>query len=208
MRSFLLTGDIKQRNKFIDDFIVREKIASHSINTYSNEIKIKDAKEIRLTLSRKYSGKRLIIISEKINITAQNALLKSFEELCENVSIIISRPDMSEILDTVKSRFFVVNFTVSSAKETDFISSFLVDNVSEKMLLIDNFINQNPNISNEQLIDGFIFSYRKDLLLNIEKLNKESKKSHLNAIKKLLAVSNFIKFNNLNLRLGLESALL
>ncbi len=209
MRSFIITGDSVERLRYIEEFAATENIPSHSITVYSDEIKIIEAKAIRKDLSNKYSTKRLIVIDAKINLVAQNLLLKSFEELSDNVSVILSQQDLSEIIDTIKSRFFIVKLGIPDAGDLGVqLDGILSDDLPQRLLAIDSFLNSNKDVSSGQQMDIFIQSYRKALMKVLDSNDRVALKKHTGILRKLLDVSNFVKFNNLNIRLGLESAIL
>jgi len=207
MRSFLITGDLDKREHFIASFIKNEKIPPHSITIISEELKIKEAKALRLTLSKKYSEKKLVIISSGINIASQNALLKSFEELQENICVILSLPSANEILSTVRSRLFHIPFS-TDLKKMDSEVNLISSKRSEKLLIIDEFIFNNKDIDSKYLVDKFLSIYRNGFIENIHTFNKNELRIHLEILKKLFKTSILVKYNNLNLRLGLENALL
>lgn len=208
MRSYIIIGNQEKRDKFIEEYIREEGISDYSITYYNEEVKIIDAKRIRHTLSRKYSEKYLIIINAGINQVAQNALLKSIEELSENISIIISTKDLSTILDTIKSRFFLSNLGNEIDDDSGLEGLALGNTIAEKMLFIDKFLGENSEITTEDQIDKFINIYRKNFLQNIDSLGVDSLRYHLFALKKLISATNLVKSNNLNLRLSLESSVL
>ncbi len=208
MRSYLIIGNSKKREKFIENFIKEQNIHSYSITKFEDKIKVKEAKEIRTIVSRKYSENTLVIIGGGINPVAQNSLLKCFEELTDNISIIISLNDAGEILDTIKSRLFTVNLYEKSDYESSSINNLLKDKFSEKLINIDKFLLENSNLNSSQLIDKFIENYRSEFFEDLDNLTKHEKKQQIIKIKRLLKVCNLIKFNNLNLRMAIESSLI
>jgi len=211
MRSYILVGDSEKRNEFLSDYIRKEAISKYAITRYSDNMGIKEARLFRLSLSKKYNDKHLFVIESKMTIGAQNALLKSFEEIPDSISIIISASHADDILDTIKSRFFEIKVGMAAEKmlTTNLdIKKTLAGNVKDKILLIDEFISKNKDIASSLLIDDFILSYRNALLANLETIQKENLAENLRILKNLIRVAPFIKSNNLNLRLGLESSLL
>lgn len=204
MKNYLVLGDRQEREKFISNIIRSEKIAEYSVFYFTNEIKIEQAKQIRKILSKRYSEKTLLVLAS-INTVAQNALLKSIEEVSENVSIIISVDDLSGILDTIKSRLFLIE--LGQNKEFDGIGfeALLSENISTKFQFIDNFLTISTESIPIDTINSFVNGYRKSFFNNLSKLNKTQIKHHLHVFKKLLLVVNLIKSNNVNLRFALES---
>jgi len=211
MRSFIISGDLDKRNEFIADYIKKEEIPGHAVSTFDENMGIKEARNFRLKLSKKYSGKNLYIIASSITAEAQNALLKSFEEIPDSVSVVISIYNPDELLDTVRSRFFELSFkernTDKDTKEFD-TKPFLAENVKDKVLLIDDFLLDKGRENSGIAIDQFIASYRMALVKNINNLEKDRINKMVNTLKNLLSTARLVKFNNLNLRLALENALL
>lgn len=207
MRSYIVIGNPSKREEFLNEYIKKENISEYSITYFREEIKIEDAKLIRQILSKKYSQKYLIVIISSLNHIAQNSLLKSIEELQENISIIISLPNLGGILDTLKSRFFIVDFKDNDTNEKT-VSSYSHNSIQEIIMMVDAFLSSNSNLSSEEQIDKFIKEYRKDLLISLNTLEKVYLNKRISTLRKLLAVSTLIKNNNVNLRFGLENALL
>lgn len=206
MKSYVVTGDKEAREKFVLSFIEKEQIPTYSISYFNDEIKIEGAKLLRQILSKKYSGKNLIVL-QGLNLVAQNALLKSIEEISENISIIISVDDLSGILDTIKSRLFLIE--LGNNKEFNGIGfeALLNENISTKFQFIDNFLTNSTEFTSIDTINSFMKGYRTTFLNNLSKLNKTQVRQHLRVFKKLILVANLVKFNNVNLRFALESAL-
>lgn len=208
MKSFIITGSIEKREKFILDFIHKEKIASYYVNYFNEEITIDTARKLRNILSKKYNHKYLIVITSSINQIAQNALLKSIEELSDNLSIIISLQDLNGILETIKSRFFLVKLDSYIQEYEDSLDVSLDDDFSKAFISIDKFLLDNSTLSPSEQIDKYIVSYRKKLILELSKMKYMEVKKHINILKKLLEISRLVKFNNLNVRLGIESSII
>ncbi len=207
MRSYIVIGNTSKREEFLNEYIKKENIPEYSITYFKDGVKIEEAKLIRQILSKKYSQKYLIVITSPLNHIAQNSLLKSIEELQENISIVISLNNLGGILDTLKSRFFLVDFKDSDTNN-DAVISYSHNNLSEVFMTVDKFLFLNSSLSTEEQIDKFIKEYRKDLLTSLNTFEKKLLVKRISTLKKLLAVSNLIKNNNVNLRFGLETALL
>jgi len=206
MRSYIITGDKGARDEFISSFIKQEQIPTHSISYFNDEIKIEGAKLLRQILSKKYSGKNLIVLQE-LNLIAQNALLKSIEEISENISMIISVGDLSGILDTIKSRLFLVELAQNREFDGVGFNALLNENISEKFQFIDNFLLSNAEFVPIDTINNFVSEYRKTFFNNLKELDKAQTEHHLYVLKKLLSVANLVKSNNVNLRFALESTI-
>lgn len=205
MRSFLLTGNSEDRSLFIKNFISEEKISEHNVVYFGEELNIENTKELRKLLSKRFTSKTIFVIS-KINVIAQNALLKTIEELHDLVSIIVSIESPDEVIDTVKSRLFHVS--AGRNKDFDFelnISKFESSNLGSKLEEIDQFIQKNTEDFPEEAFRKFILSYRKSLLKNKE---QENYLIHSKILKNLIVNFKLVKNNNVNLRLALENSIL
>jgi hypothetical protein len=206
MRSYIITGDKESRDEFVSSFIKKEQIPTHSISYFDEEIKIEGAKLLRQILSKKYSGKNLIVLQE-LNLIAQNALLKSIEEISENISIIISVSDLSGILDTVKSRLFLIELAQNREFDGVGFEALLNENISEKFQFVDNFLSSKAELVPIDVFDNFVSEYRKTFFNYLKELDKSQIKYQLSVLKKLLSIANLVKSNNVNLRFALESVL-
>lgn len=206
MRSHLVIGNKKEREEFILNFIRTEKVAPYSITNFIEQVQTEDAKELRKLLSKKYSAKTLFVINS-INHVAQNSLLKNIEELSENIAVIISVDNLSEILDTIKSRLFIVDLSSNSNIEDKEFLGCLSNNISEKIQTLDKFIIENSELTTEEQVKKFVVLYRNALIENLKSFNTQQVKRHIFVLKKLFFVTNLIKSNNVNLRFALESTI-
>ncbi len=206
MRSFIITGSKKKRNEFIQSFIAEEEILPHAVTEYSEDIKIKKAKEIRMNLLQKHSEKRLIVINSPINLPSQNALLKSFEELPNMVSVIISLDTLNGVLQTMRSRFFLKHFLDELSVEGQEVQ-LAYDDVGRRILAADSFLTA-LEVDAKSAIDEFIKYYRRDFLKTIAEKDEKMIRLHLSILKNLIKTSQLVKFNNVNLRLGVEASIL
>ena len=206
MRSFIITGSKKKRNEFIQSFIAEEEILPHAVTEYSEDIKIKKAKEIRMNLLQKHSEKRLIVINSPINLPSQNALLKSFEELPNMVSVIISLDTLNGVLQTMRSRFFLKHFLDELSVEGQEVQ-LAYDDVGRRILAADSFLTA-LEVDAKSVIDEFIKYYRRDFLKTIAEKDEKMIRLHLSILKNLIKTSQLVKFNNVNLRLGVEASIL
>lgn len=206
MRSHLIIGEKTSREEFILNFIQTEKIAPYAITYFSEQIQTEDAKKIRKLLSKKYSEKTLFVINS-INHVAQNSLLKNIEEPSENIAVIISVDNLSEILDTIKSRLFIVDLSSNSNIEDKEFLGCLSSNITEKNQTLDKFILENAELTTEEQVKKFIILYRNTLIENLKSFNARQIRHHVFVLKRLFFVTNLIRSNNVNLRFALESTI-
>ena len=207
MRSYIVTGERKKREAFISEIIEREKIPSHSIFTFIQDIKIEEAKSIRKILSKKYSGKTLIILGN-LSVIAQNSLLKSIEEISDNISIIVSADNDAEVLDTIKSRLFTIKLVDKEITEELSDNKFFGLELSDRVNFLDEYLKENSDLPSDEQAVKFIKVYREGFLKSLQTFSKEELEFHLNVLKKLLIVLKLVRGNNVNLRFALESTLL
>ena len=87
----------------------------------SKEIKINQAREIKefSSVSPQFSKTKVVIINqaEKLNINAQNSLLKILEEPKSNLLIILIVSELGKIISTVQSRCLIIKFYPISFEE-------------------------------------------------------------------------------------------
>lgn len=119
MRSFVVVGDDTQFQSYVRDFITLHNIPSSYVYQYSDVFKIVDARGVRKVLaSRTEEGlNRLFVLPSNITIEAQNALLKSIEELPSDTYILIHSQTGQEFLPTIFSRCSVIHFKRETASE-------------------------------------------------------------------------------------------
>lgn len=203
MRSFLVTGDSETRDNFIKKLIADENILNHNIIYFEEEITIENAKKLKQLLSKRYSEKTIIIITA-ISSIAQNALLKTIEDIQENVSIIFSMKSASEMLDTIRSRLFLINTGINITRDDENVNieKLMSSNPAERLSELDNHLVRKTDNSPSEVYEGLIREYRKKLLtMSVENLSL----SYLEMIKRLLENYRLVKNNNVNLRFSLES---
>ena len=207
MKSYLITGERKKREAFISEIIEKEKIPSYSIFTFIQDIKIEEAKSIRKILSKKYSVKTLIILGN-LSVIAQNSLLKSIEEISDNISIIISTDNDAEVLDTIKSRLFTIKLVDKEITEELSDNKFFGLELSDRVNFLDEYLKENSGLPPDEQAVKFIKIYREGFLKSLQTFSKEELEFHLNVLRKLLNVLKLVRGNNVNLRFALESTLL
>ena len=111
MKSFLIIGDRQFSENYINKYIKENHLELYNVIRFEEKVLIASAREIKRILSVKQgaSEKKLIIINNEITIDAQNALLKSIEELPLNIDLFIVSKNVDFLLPTVVSRCTVIS---------------------------------------------------------------------------------------------------
>ncbi len=91
-------------DSFIGNFIAEHNIAQFNVTTYSDAIKIDDVRGIKKKLSMKVMHDELYVFQNSLTVEAQNALLKSIEEVGEKVHFIFCVSSRDQLIPTVRSR--------------------------------------------------------------------------------------------------------
>lgn len=209
MNSVVICGNESQRNQYIEEFISGHSIKSFNVHRYENGLKIADSREIKKILSRSLSQgeRRLIIISGYISQEAQNALLKSVEELPANTYLIFSIESKDNLLPTILSRCTVLpGFFSSSPADIDpnfypAIENFLRYPVSSESIL---YCSEILNISTIAAYTQFIYCVRELLLASG---NSAHIKKLAFILEKLLENYSFVAVNNISARYIIENIL-
>lgn len=211
MKSFLIIGDKDLSEKHINKYSEQNHITSYNVIRFEEKILIAHAREIKRVLSIKHteSERKLIIVNNDITIDAQNALLKSIEELPQNVDLFIISKNADFLLPTVVSRCIVINLTDNRIDSDTPIFTKLIEehyiskNSSFPLLLVEQIL---VNDTTSDILEGIIASFRTALLNSLrgDSTDETSKKIYL-ALKRLMDYVPLLTNNNVNLRLTLEN---
>ena len=110
MQCFIIIGQPEEFEEYLDRFINSHNIKRFNTIRYAESIKLEDVKKtislVRLKLGA--DEKRLVVMSGRITLAAQNAMLKLLEELSEDTFVIFSVSDLYILLPTIISRCSVV----------------------------------------------------------------------------------------------------
>lgn len=194
-----LSLDMDNANKdaLLDLVVVQPEITEKNGITKQRDISIESIREAKLGLSLfPYHGKYKILIindAHKLNVSAQNALLKVLEEPNPTTIIILVTNEIDRILPTILSRLQVVNFGLVSdedmqrgfAENFSFqkdcielsigrpgLAQFLSENTEEKIFRID-ALKEFEKIKNGSLNDRLKLAEElsKDAVRTLDKLN-------------------------------------
>ncbi|OGH17030.1 MAG: hypothetical protein A3C30_02145 [Candidatus Levybacteria bacterium RIFCSPHIGHO2_02_FULL_40_18] len=209
MTGYVLIGDLESKNNFVANFIKKEDISSYNLFDYKEILKIPEVREIKKLLSKKaFSGKRRLFIIRDATIAAQNALLKTLEELPEDTYFIFLEETI--LIPTILSRVRLLKFERKKPRIDRDLETILGNFISGKkdlssaLLLADRLFSQNPNLT----LNDLTLCLREILFKQIKQGDLEKTNFVLRFLKSLYQYIPLTDSNNLNKRLALERILL
>jgi len=211
MRAIILKGDVKLKEEYIYRYIRDNQIPEYNITRFEQALKIVDARQIKSALGKtSMSGKnRLFIISHYPNTEAQNALLKTLEELDASTDFIFSCEE--ELLPTVVSRCTMV--VLSTQKEDhstlqltpDIIEKLVVgDDIGRKFLAAQDFFSEVTDDPYQELI----LELRRIIKNHIRDNDLVKSARLFPLLKNLNSEHSLILSNNLNPKVAVEKIIL
>lgn len=206
----LISNNDNKVNKFVDDFIQKNKYLAHLIfKLYpsKSEFIIDQVKTLRKSVGQNVGAKRLFILFDfnKASIEAQNALLKTLEEYTGYNQFILVSSNQDAIVETIRSRAKTIlldqdKLDLSVKKEVvDLFNKLLKEN--SYSFLADQFI---IGLSREEAID---FLDQIVLYLRSQLTRKESVLA-AKIIKKAFEIKPLLQNNNLHVQLGIDNFLI
>ncbi|EKD58578.1 MAG: hypothetical protein ACD_56C00093G0002 [uncultured bacterium] len=189
---FDLDVDVADKDALLDLIVVKPEIVEKNKVSKQRDIAIDSIREAKLKLSLfPYRGKYKILIvddAHRLNVSAQNALLKILEEPNPTTIIILVTHEIDRILATLLSRSQVVNFSLASDREIleneNFrdVAALSIGRPGLARLLLDNEdeknFRQQAHGQFEKVITGSMNErftlaeeYSKDIVKTLEKLN-------------------------------------
>ena len=205
MASYVLAGDLESKNEFLAKLIKEENIKSYNLFDYQETLKIPQVREIKKLLSTKaFSGAKRLFVIRDATLEAQNALLKTLEELHEDTSFIFSNEAI--LIPTILSRTQILNFKRRKvdvdANLSSMLENFLKGNMdlSSTFLFSEELFTQSPDLNFANLI----FHLRESLLKQIQEDSFEKIGLTLRLLKSLYRYLPFVENNNLNKKLLFE----
>jgi len=223
MQSLILTGGEKEREKFWQEYAKTQKISDYNIFTYI-KVKIADVREIKKKVSIKQgkSEKRLFVLSSDITLDAQNALLKTLEELPDGTQVFISIRNKDSVIPTILSRCKIVDvgfgedILLNSTFESEIVK--LVDDLikckmekKDEAIKISLLLGEKIAVLKEGDMEELIVYLRSVMLgrLLLEKFDVLEDVSFLQfLIKNLNGLMPLMSKNNLNKRITINNVLL
>ncbi len=208
MQSFVLVGQVSDRESYIQTVIAGNSIASYSITRLEDSIKIADIHEIlkKMRIQAAQNEKRLVIFSGTLTIPAQNALLKFLEELADSDIVIFAVDTKDELLDTIISRCQIVMLHSQEEQkertsELQWDALFFQDTQFEKKLL-----EVAQAIQTREQFEEFLLSLRRNIIDQVMSKNNTKVYSAVLLLTYLHRQYQYIKENNLNPKFTIESA--
>lgn len=216
MRAYILKGSEDSKEEYVRKFIETNKIPPYNIFRFSETLSISDVREIKKNISlSSTSGKnRIVIIESDPTIEAQNALLKTLEELDSETEFFFKNDH--ELLPTVVSRCTIIRMIEDGKRKTDSRGQETEDDpvlvralietqsVGEALKSIEAFLAQN----HEEPFSRLIFCLRSILVDNISRGNYPGAAVSYRLMKALMGYSALVSSNNLNARITAERLVL
>ena len=119
--SLSLDIDLVNKDALLDLILVKPEITEKNKVFKQRDISIESIREAKLSLSLfPYSGKYKVLIvddAHRLNVAAQNGLLKIMEEPNATTIIILVTHELNSILPTIVSRCQTINFTLVGDNE-------------------------------------------------------------------------------------------
>jgi len=179
------------KDALLDLILVSPEIVEKKGISKQRDISIESIRDAKQSLSSfPYHGKYKIMIiddAHKLNISAQNALLKILEEPNSTTMIILITHEIDRILPTVQSRSQIINFALANDEQMqkvfsqDIISlstgrpglaQFMLENEDEKIFRSET-IKELKKVTSGSLNDRFLLAeeFSKDIVKTLDKLN-------------------------------------
>lgn len=212
MQSALIVGSPESRNKYIDSYIQERQIPVYNVIRITETVKIALTRELKKRLSISSGGvMRVVILPPDITLDAQNALLKTIEELDAHTHILIESESRDSLLPTVVSRCTVVMLAASeniadSQSLNRLATMFQEENETVKIELAMKYIDSLGTIT-EDHVKQIIMDFR-ELLIHTISNSKKNVRDILEILKSLILLYPLCQNNNVNKRMMLESVFL
>lgn len=206
MQAFLLIGDTPSQQKHLSDFIKEHNVPEYLCIRFEESFKIADVRSLFKTLSVKLHAheSRIVVINDP-TLDAQNAILKTLEELPERTYLFFLSSVSDAFLPTILSRVLKVNLYSSKKEAEPRLVDFFVrlSNTPASQDKIYEALEMLPSPLTVDDMEIFIISARQ-ALLTLAADNK-SCTVLLSILKKLMVNYSLSKTNNINKSLSLEN---
>lgn len=208
MGSIILIGSKTEHEKIINDYIKKYSVANYNILRFADKITILNAREIKHLLSRSAGGTRIILFHDNMTVEAQNALLKTLEDLPEDTFVFFAVSSSDKLIPTIVSRSQIMRMPVQVNDSEDFaygkdIEEFIEEDDIGKKIAIG--INVSEKISSANKIDELIIFLKKGLHENAGESTVKNFKERITLLRILLKNYDLVTSNNINKRLFLEN---
>jgi len=213
MRSIVLVGQLEDQLAYLERAKTAEKIKDYNVVEFAEKVVVDTAREMKRVLSFKISDseKKIIVVNNEITSAAQNALLKTLEELPSNADVFFFVRSTESLLPTILSRS---NIVVLRTHQGDLVNASFTQ-LLRNTLLENKFFY--PLVVIDQLSDEFTLSTIDDVIFSLRELmleqasapnrNFEGMSRIYGALSRLQGFYRLLNNNNINIRLTLEEAL-
>lgn len=211
MRRAILVGEKTAADAYITTYIKDNGIRPFSITRFEEKLKIADVRRLKQILVVHHSeGIRLIVIQNEILSAAQQALLKTIEELPDDTDLLICVEQKDNLLPTILSRCQIISLRSQETEkecinETTLKIYFSSSLKKEKMAAVFQIADA---LSSADDISLFISQTRRLMLSAHDTGDTLLAGNIAEFLDGFLEPVSLIDTNNLNLRFTLESLLL
>jgi len=193
-----LSKDILKNNIVEHSFRHTDLIIFESVSIGTDDINLIVDFNSRRALGK---NKVMIITTQAITISAQNALLKIIEEPAPNTFFFFIIPSKSQVLPTLLSRFREIELDLKIEHSNNLAlnpENFLKQPVANRMEIIKEVI---VFLEKEKVTRGEVCEFVTEVVALWHKLHKKPKKESLKAI---IAVEHFMRDTASSIKLCLE----
>lgn len=213
MQSLVIVGNLTATENYIEEFISSKKIKSYNVINLLERVKISDVREVKKSISFKVGKKesRVVVIKSDITIDAQNALLKTLEELNDENYFIIVCSNKETLIPTILSRSKITRLDATQEKEEEKLFEKEIellikgeDKVQTALLVSQRL----EGVGSNELLDRFLIELRGSLLKAGTRGDKVQLKILWEITSQLNLLYPLLTQNNINKRLALENIIL
>jgi hypothetical protein len=211
MRRAILVGEKSATAMYVTKYIEDNAIRPFSITRFEEKLKIADVRRLKQLLSVHHGeGIRLILIENEILPAAQQALLKTIEELPDDTDLLICVEQKENLLPTILSRCQIISLLSqeqgkNGIDEVTLEKYFTSPAKKEKMTAVFQIAEVLSKVDDVPL---FISQVRRLMLTAQNTGDTVLTKRTAQFLERFLEPVSLIDTNNLNLRFTLESLLL
>ncbi len=206
MQVRVLQGPDEFLEKYISDFIIQQNIPSYFV-VRLDQLKIADVRLLQKTLSSKLPKEtcRLVVVSNP-TIEAQNALLKTLEEIDSQTFLFFKTVSKEDLLPTIISRSQMVTFqNVFKASLQTPLKEIMNSSKADRDRKIFQFLSSFGDSINEENISDIILSLRS---LMVSETEKENTLYYFSLLKALTENLVWVNSYNVQKRILLENLFL
>lgn len=206
MQAFLLIGDTLSQEEHLQLFIEKHKVPEYLCIRFSESFKIADVRNLSKTISVKLHANetRLVVINDP-TLDAQNAILKTLEELPERTYVFFLSRVSDAFLPTILSRVLTVHVNRSERKVEPRLVNYFVksSNAPISYSTMYEALELLPTPLTIEDMEVCIVSARSALLTLLN--DGKSCETLLPVVKKLLSNYSLCKTNNIHKVMSLEN---